>query len=143
MTTQLVTGPDRFIDDATLDGMHEAAVEMLTKTGMLVEHAEVRTEIAERDGFTLKDGRVIVPQKRIEALVAKMRESAAELPPRDANVKPSLGVDTRASFIVGKDGKTVRRFKAARYAANSCRCRRTSTPSTSLIIAAAASAAIW
>ena len=103
-----ITGPDRLISAETLGRMHEAAVAMLTKTGMLVENAEVREAIANRKGFKLEGGRVKVPEKGIAALVKKLRESAAPVPPHDPDAPLGLGIDTRASFIVDRDGKTVR-----------------------------------
>ena len=103
-----VTGPARFLDQATLDRMHAAAVRMLERTGILVEHAGIREAIVRRDGFSLADGRVRIRADRIEATVAHMRETAGLAPERNREAGFTLGVDDRASWIVDKDGRTVR-----------------------------------
>ncbi len=104
----LPLGPERMLDKATLDRMHEAALEMLSKTGMLVEHEEVQAEIAKRKGFKLDNGRIKIAPDRVEALVKEMRAKAGPVPSRDPNARLTLGTDTRASFIVEKDGRTLR-----------------------------------
>jgi hypothetical protein len=43
-------GPDYLVGKETLDKMHEAAVTMIERTGISIEHAGVREAIAERDG---------------------------------------------------------------------------------------------
>lgn len=103
-----VTGPDRLLSPATLDRMHAAAVEMLGRTGILIENEPVRAEISRRDGFTLADGRIRISPARIQALVGRLREAAGPAPVRDPNARFGLGVDNRASFIVDRDGRTVR-----------------------------------
>ncbi len=101
-------GPDRLLGLEALDGMHAAAVGMLGKTGMLVEHADVRAAIARREGFSLVDGRVRIAHARIEAFVAHLRTQAAPPPARDPGARLTLGVDTRASHLVERDGRTLR-----------------------------------
>jgi len=103
-----VAGPDRLLDRATLDRMHAAGVEMLEKTGIRVEHEAVRMEIAKRDGFTLRDGRVRIAPARVEAVVNRMRANAGAPPKRNPHASFHLGTDDRASWIVEKDGKTLR-----------------------------------
>ena len=104
----LPLGPNRILDKATLDRMHEAALEMLAKTGMLVEHEEVKAEIAKRKGFTLAEGRVRIAPEKVEALVKEFRSRAGPEPAREPDARLTLGTDTRASFIVEKDGRTLR-----------------------------------
>ena len=99
---------DRFIDAATLDNMHQAAVEMLVNTGILVEHAGIREEISRREGFTLSNGRVMISAERIAACLKYLKANGAARPARDPDAQLTLGVDDRASYIVEKDGKTFR-----------------------------------
>jgi len=105
---QPVKGPDRFLDIQTLDRMHESAVEMLAKTGILVEHAGILGEIAKREGFTLSGGRVVISRKRIDACLKYLRDKAGPRPPRNPDAPLTLGVDDRASYIVEKNGTTFR-----------------------------------
>jgi trimethylamine:corrinoid methyltransferase-like protein len=101
-------GPEFLVGRETLDRMHEAAVTMIERTGIQVEHAGVREAIAGRAGFSLADGRVRIARAKVEAYVAEMRAQAAPVPVRDPDKPLSLGVDTRASYIVGRDGTTLR-----------------------------------
>ncbi len=91
---------------AVLDGMHGAAVAMLGATGIRIEHEALRAEIARREGFTARDGRILVRADRVEALVAHMRATAPPGPTRDPDALLTLGTDDRASWIVA--GETLR-----------------------------------
>ncbi len=103
-----VRGPTRLLDRKALDRMHAAVVRILGETGIQVEHREIRAEISRRRGFTLADGRVRISPKRIGAAVAHLRKTAAEAPRPDSEAQFNLGVDDRASYIVEKDGKSLR-----------------------------------
>jgi trimethylamine:corrinoid methyltransferase-like protein len=105
---QPVKGPDRIIDPATLDLMHESAVEMLTKTGILVEHAGIRDEISRREGFTLTGDRIRISASRIASCLKYLKGHAGPRPERNPSAPLTLGVDDRASYIVEKDGVTLR-----------------------------------
>ncbi len=104
----LPLGPKRMLDEATLDRMHEAALRMLEKTGMLVEHEEIQAQIIKRKGFTLAEGRVRISPDRVEELAREFRANAAPEPERESEPRLTLGTDTRASFIVEKDSRTLR-----------------------------------
>lgn len=106
--SQPIKGPDRSIDIPTLDMMHASAVEMLVNTGILVEHAGIRDEISRREGFTLAEGRVRMSKARIDACMKYLKGNAGDRPKRNPDAQLTLGVDDRASYIVEKDGKTLR-----------------------------------
>jgi len=99
---------DRVIDTPTLDKMHLAAVEMLVKTGILVEHDGIREEICRREGFTLNGDRIRISESRIESCFKYLRGNAGARPERNPSGPLTLGVDDRASYIIEKDGVTIR-----------------------------------
>jgi len=72
-----LTGPDRILDQATLERMYETALDMLGRIGLKIEHAEVEREIARRKGFTLADGRVRIAPDRVAAWKTEHARRAA------------------------------------------------------------------
>jgi trimethylamine:corrinoid methyltransferase-like protein len=96
------------VSQGTLERMHDSALAMLEKTGISVENPGVREAIAKRPGFSLVNGRVRISRGRAEAYVKEMRAQASPAPGRTG--KLSLGVDTRASWIVEGEGPALRRM---------------------------------
>lgn len=103
-----VAGPHRLLGPDVLERMHEAAVAMLGTTGMLVANREVLAAISRRAGFTAVNGRIRIAPARIEAFVRNLQARAAPVLGHDPGATLTLGVDTRASQIVGRDGRTLR-----------------------------------
>ena len=104
-----VTGPRSVLGREALDRMHEAALVMLEKTGVFVENPEVREAIGKREGFTPAEGRVRISRAKVEALAAYLREMGGPPPAtNDPDAPFTLGVDTRASYIVERDGRSLR-----------------------------------
>ncbi|MDQ1256471.1 MAG: Trimethylamine methyltransferase, partial [Candidatus Hydrogenedentes bacterium] len=101
MTTILNPYP-RFLDDATLDRMHGAALTMLSRTGVRVEHDEVRAEIARRDGFTLRDGRVHIEPAAVERWVETRRAEWTGVPQPVPARGYQMLFDDRPAWVVDR-----------------------------------------
>jgi len=56
-----------FLDRALLDGIHQAALDILARTGLRIEHDEIRAELAKRTGFKIDGQRVLVHPDRANA----------------------------------------------------------------------------
>ncbi|MHC4718549.1 MAG: hypothetical protein ACYS5V_16385, partial [Planctomycetota bacterium] len=85
--------------------MHAAAGAILERTGVRVEHAEIRRQIAGRKGFHVAEARVRIDPGRIAAFLASAGRPAEPAPPGDEYV---FGVGDYPRSIVDRDGRTVR-----------------------------------
>lgn len=94
----------------TIERMHTAAVTILGRTGMKIEHAEIREHVARRPGFRLAaDGRVHITPDRIEAWQRTPRPMPPAAPtPSEAPLGFICGTSDRPSMIVNNDGRTLR-----------------------------------
>lgn len=102
--------PAAVLDPQTLARMHETAVAIIGRTGIRIEHADIRESIARRNGFRLVDGRILVDAARVEA----WRQCIGPMPadgeptPQQAPLGFLCGVDGRPTYIVDDDARTVR-----------------------------------
>jgi trimethylamine:corrinoid methyltransferase-like protein len=101
--------PECVIDRPTVRRMHEAALQILSRTGVRIEHAEILERIRGRTGFRSLGSRVCVAPEKVAAW-----QEAGERPAAAAS-RPSAGTDgyscrigDRSRFIVDRDGRTVR-----------------------------------
>jgi len=103
---RLSIGP--VVDRATVERMHEAACETLSRTGILVEHAEIREQVLRRPGFRQSDGRVLIEPARVRAwLEAYHRRNAARPAPAEPD-RVCLHAADLQTWVVERDHKTVR-----------------------------------
>lgn len=95
---------------STLDRMHAAAVAMLGRTGMMIEHAEVSAAVSRRSGFRLApDGRVRIAPDRVDSWMRTPRPPLPGAPtPAEAPHGFICGTSERPSWIVEPDGRTLR-----------------------------------
>lgn len=100
--------PNHVLPRSVLERMHAAGVAMLGATGIRIEHDAIREAVALRDGFTLRDGRILIREDRIASLMARLRDEAPPPPPRKPDAPFTLGTDDRASWIAERDGVTLR-----------------------------------
>ena len=68
----------RVVDEETVARMHDAAVAILARTGITIEHEEALSETLRHDGFTLRDGRVCISAARTQDLTERLRSRNAE-----------------------------------------------------------------
>jgi len=94
--------------------MHQAAVEMLERTGMFVEHPGVQQTIAGRPGFVRRDnGRVCIAPDQVERW--RTNVSRRSSPPAHDPSAPAFTCVTsdRTPFIVSDDATSVRQMTTA------------------------------
>jgi len=102
---------NRILDQVLLDRMHAAALDILARTGLRVEHEPIRAELAKRKGFTIEGGRALVAAELANAwLDDRRKRHAAEK--RSAESGKAVGltyaVSDRNTWIVDRDGTTLR-----------------------------------
>ena len=90
------------LDEARLQGMHEAALAMLDKTGMFVANEEIREALAARSGFVLDGHRVRIRPAAVEAWMAAFRKDSAENRPEPIEERICRVAD-RPAWVVERD----------------------------------------
>ncbi|MBN1673975.1 MAG: trimethylamine methyltransferase family protein [Kiritimatiellae bacterium] len=109
----MLTRFDRILERATLDAMHQAALDMLAGTGLRVDHPDILAELERHAGFNLDASpRVKVSAERVEAWVSEHRtrhKSGPRAPHTAAEpARPCFSVSDRPMWMVERDGKTLR-----------------------------------
>lgn len=90
------------------DAMHRTAVELAARVGFAAP-AELRAEMAGREGFRVADGRIFPIEAIIEHYTTGMMARHND-PPTPLDAPPILYVTDRPLHIVDDDGRTLRPF---------------------------------
>jgi trimethylamine:corrinoid methyltransferase-like protein len=101
----------RILDRPLLDRMHAAALDILARTGLRLEHQPIRAEIAKRKGFTSEGDRMLVAPELVSGWLDERRErhaaeEGAARPDKPADL--TYAVSDRNTWIVDRDGTTLR-----------------------------------
>lgn len=99
------------LDTQTLERMYQAALDMLARTGLRVDHPEIGAEIAARKGFALVEDRVRVSPERVREWQEGYRKRHAAhrwRPSTEGPLDLIYATSDRSKLIAEPDGRTVR-----------------------------------
>lgn len=99
----------RILEEAEPGRIHETALEILSRTGMKVQHPEIRKRLAGLSGYVMDGDRFrIVPEKVSTWMEACAQSRIAPTRNRDSTRGFTCGTSPRPRHIVDRDGTTVR-----------------------------------
>ncbi len=96
------------LDDGVLARMQASAFEMLARTGLAVEHPEIRARILEHPGFTADGRRVRITPESVESWLREHPDRPGIPQPSAAPVAYTYSAADYAGWVVGSDLASVR-----------------------------------
>lgn len=106
-----MTERSAILERAVVEQMHAAALSILARTGLRVEHGEIRERLLRRKGFTEDDGRLLIAPERVGAWRVRHATHKVPVAPEYLSFPPDqyvYGADCRARWIVDDAGTGLR-----------------------------------